>query len=286
VTTVGIVPRIQNPRLSNPDADRLAREMCAWLSARGTGCLVEAEAGLADLPAASGCDLAARSDLIVVLGGDGTLIHAAGLCAGREVPILGVNLGTLGFLTEIPKDRALPMLEKALAGELAASRRLMLHAEVRRTGEVILEGSVLNDIVISKNALSRLAKLEVRIDTREAAVYEADGLIVASPTGSTAYSLSAAGPIVYPTLEAILLTPICPHALTQRPVVLPADLPVRVRLASPGEMFVTLDGAKGCPLDPGDDVLIRKAAHRTVLLRNPELDPFAILRQKLRWGAR
>jgi NAD+ kinase len=286
VTTVGIVPRIQNPRLTNPDAQKLAREICAWLSARGTGCLVEAESGIDAVPTAAGCDLAARCDFIVVLGGDGTLIHAAGLCAGREVPILGVNLGTLGFLTEIPRDRALPMLEKALAGELSASRRLMLHAEVRRGTNVVLEGSVLNDVVISKNALSRLARLQVNIDSREAAIYEADGLIVATPTGSTAYSLSAGGPIVYPTLEAILLTPICPHALTQRPVVLPADLPVRVKLTSPGEMFVTLDGAKGCPLDQGDEVLVRKAAHRTILLRNPDLDPFAILRQKLRWGAR
>jgi NAD+ kinase len=286
MTTVGIVPRIANPRLTNPDAAQLAREIHGWLSARGIGCLVEGESGIEGVPTASGCDLAARSDLIVVLGGDGTLIHAAGLCAGREVPILGVNLGTLGFLTEVPKDRALTMLEKALAGELSASRRLMLHAEVRRGSEVILEGSVLNDVVISKNALSRLARLEVRIDTREAAVYESDGFIVASPTGSTAYSLSAGGPILYPTLEALLLTPICPHALTQRPVVIPADLPVRAKLTSPGEMFVTLDGAKGCPLDPGDEVFVRKAPHRTLLLRNPELDPFAILRQKLRWGAR
>jgi NAD+ kinase len=286
VTTVGIVPRIQNPRLTNPDAQKLAREICAWLSARGTGCLVEAESGIDAVPTAAGCDLAARSDLLVVLGGDGTLIHAAGLCGEREVPILGVNLGTLGFLTEIPRDHALPMLEKALAGELSASRRLMLHAQVRRGTDVVLEGSILNDVVVSKNALSRLARLEVRIDSSEAATYEADGLIVATPTGSTAYSLSAGGPIVYPTLEAILLTPICPHALTQRPVVLPADVPVRVRLTSAGEMFVTLDGAKGCPLEQGDEVFIRRAAHRTLLLRNPDLDPFAILRQKLRWGAR
>jgi NAD+ kinase len=286
VPTVGIVPRIQNPRLTNPDSERIARELCAWLSARGTGCLVEAESGIQGVPTAAGCDLAALSDLLVVLGGDGTLIHAAGLCGGREVPILGVNMGTLGFLTEIPRDLVIPMLEKALAGELLASRRLMLHAQVHRGSNIALEGSVLNDVVISKNALSRLARMEVRIDTREAAVYEADGLIVATPTGSTAYSLSAGGPIVYPTLEAILLTPICPHALTQRPVVLPADLPVRVRLASPGEMFVTLDGATGCPLDLGDEVVIRRAPHRTILLRNPDLDPFAILRQKLRWGAR
>src|SRR5438874_3381638 len=250
--TVGIVPRLHSEH-----AAHLAREMAARLAERGVQAVVEAEATVPGVPGAPGRDLAALSDLIVVLGGDGTLIHAAGLCAGREVPILGVNLGTLGFLTEIPKDVALAMLEKALAGELSASRRLMLHAEVKHGAQVILEGYTLNDVVISKNALSRLARMEVRIDASEAAVYEADGLIVATPTGSTAYSLSAGGPIVYPTLEAILLTPICPHALTQRPVVLPADLPVRVRLASPGEMFVTLDGAKGCPLDQGDEVFIR-----------------------------
>jgi NAD+ kinase len=162
----------------------------------------------------------------------------------------------------------------------------MLSAEVRRKGEVLLAGSVLNDVVIAKNALSRLARLEVCVDASEAATYEADGLIIATPTGSTAYSLSAAGPIVYPTLESILLTPICPHTLTQRPVVVPSDLPVKVRLASAGEMFVTLDGARGGPLEQGDDVHVRTASHRTVLLKNPDLDPFAILRQKLRWGAR
>jgi NAD+ kinase len=178
------------------------------------------------------------------------------------------------------------MLEKALAGELQSSLRLMLSAQVRREHEVLLEGNVLNDVVVSKNALSRLARLEVRVDAREAAAYEADGLIVATPTGSTAYSLSAGGPIVYPTVETILLTPICPHALTQRPLVLPCDLPVKVRLATHGEMFVTLDGAKGRPLQFGDEVWIRKAPCRTLLLKNPELDPFAILSQKLRWGAR
>src|SRR5207253_3461331 len=151
---------------------------------------------------------------------------------------------------------------------------------------IALEGYTLNDVVISKNALSRLARLEISVDSREAAVYEADGLIVATPTGSTAYSLSAGGPIVYPTLEAILLTPICPHALTQRPVVVPADLPITVRLMSPSVMFVTLDGARGRRLEPGDEVHVRTASRRAVLLKNPELDPFAILREKLRWGAR
>ena len=279
--TVGIIPRLQNE-----PAASLAREMVARLAQRRIDALVEAEAGIAGVPSAPGCDIATKADLLVVLGGDGTLIHAAGLCAGREVPILGVNLGKLGFLTEFPRDHAFEALDAALAGKLQASRRLMLSAEVRRSGEGLLSGAVLNDVVVSKNALSRLARLEVCVDKSEAATYEADGFIVATPTGSTAYSLSADGPIVYPTLEAILLTPICPHTLTQRPVVVPADLPIKVRLASPGEMFVTLDGARGRPLEAGDEVLIRKAAHRTVLLKNPELDPFAILRQKLSWGAR
>jgi NAD+ kinase len=197
-----------------------------------------------------------------------------------------VNLGTLGFLTEVPRDRAFPLLEKALQGELPMSRRLMLDVEVRLRAQVRLTGSVLNDAVVSKNALSRLAKLEVTIDARPATTYEADGLIVATPTGSTAYSLSAAGPIVIPTLDAVLLTPICPHALSQRPVVLPPSSVVQVRVASPGEMFVTLDGTLGRPLELGEEVWIQQAKHRTIILRNPELDHFTILREKLGWGTR
>ncbi|MFL5311735.1 MAG: NAD(+)/NADH kinase [Myxococcales bacterium] len=278
---VGIVPRLHSEA-----AAQLAREMVVRLTARGVKALVEIEAAVSGTSSAPGRELAASAELIVVLGGDGTLIHAAGLCAGREVPILGVNMGTLGFLTEFPRDRVWDALEAALAGKLHASRRLMLSADVRRGGQVLLSGAVLNDVVVSRDALSRLAQLEVSVDGSEAATYEADGLIVATPTGSTAYSLSAGGPIVYPTLDAILLTPICPHALTQRPVVLPADLPIRVRLASRGEMFVTLDGSLGRHLQAGDEVEIRTAAHRTALLKNPDLDPFAILRQKLRWGAR
>jgi NAD+ kinase len=281
VATVGLIPR-----LAREAAAELAREMARWLEARGHTALVEEEAGVTGVPSAPGREIAGRADLLVVLGGDGTLIHAAGLCNHREVPILGVNMGTLGFLTEIPRERAFPMLEKALEGGLPVSRRLMLHVQVRHGDEVLLQGSVLNDAVISKNALSRLATLEVRIDSRPATTYEADGLIVATPTGSTAYSLSAAGPIVVPTLDAVLLTPICPHALTQRPVVLPPSSVVEVRLSSPSEMFVTLDGTHGRPLEIGQEVLVQPAKQRTLILRNPELDHFTILRQKLRWGTR
>jgi len=281
VATVGLIPR-----LASEAAAELAREMVHWLAGHGHQALVEAEAAVAGVPSAPGKDIAARADLLVVLGGDGTLIHAASLCNRCEVPILGVNLGTLGFLTEVPRDRAIPMLEKALRGELPMSRRLMLDVEVRLRAQVRLTGSVLNDAVVSKNALSRLAKLEVTIDARPATTYEADGLIVATPTGSTAYSLSAAGPIVIPTLDAVLLTPICPHALSQRPVVLPPSSVVQVRVASPGEMFVTLDGTLGRPLELGEEVWIQQAKHRTLILRNPELDHFTILREKLGWGTR
>lgn len=278
---VGIVPRLH----SEPAA-QLAREMVVRLAERGVQAVVEAEAAVSGAPGAPGRQLGATADLIVVLGGDGTLIHAAGLCNQREVPILGVNMGALGFLTEAPHERAFALLEKALAGELPVSRRLMLSVEVRRGGESLLSGAVLNDAVVSKNALSRLAALEVWVDGRPATTYEADGLIIATPTGSTAYSLSAAGPIVLPTLDAILLTPICPHALTQRPVMLPPSSQVRVRLASPGEMFVTLDGARGRELSLGEEVRVQQAPQRTLILRNPELDHFTILREKLRWGAR
>jgi NAD+ kinase len=281
VKTVGLIPR-----LAKEEAAQLARELVRWLEARGCKALVEEEAGVTGVPVAPGCDIAAKADLLVVLGGDGTLIHAAGLCGQREVPILGVNMGTLGFLTEVPRERAFPLLEKAIAGELEASRRLMLSVEVRRGAKILLAGAVLNDAVISKNALSRLATLEVHVDGSLATTYEADGLIVATPTGSTAYSLSAAGPIVLETLDAILMTPICPHTLTQRPLVLPETSQVRVRLASPAEMFVTLDGSRGRPLELGDEVLLKSAPHRTLILRNPEVDRFAILRQKLSWGAR
>lgn len=280
--TVGIVPRI-----ASEPAAALAREIEGRLRAdRAMAVFVEEEAAVAGLPALPGCELAQKADLLIALGGDGTLIHAAGLCGGREVPILGVNLGTLGFLTEVPRERAFELLELALQGALPVSRRMMLSVQVRRHGEVLLEGTVLNDAVISKNALSRLARLEVFVDGKEASVYEADGLILATPTGSTAYSLSAAGPIVYPTLDTILLTPICPHSLTQRPLVLPPAMPIRVRLASPGEMYVTLDGSRGRPLELGEEVWVSAAPHRALLLGNPDVDPFMVLREKLRWGAR
>ena len=279
--TVGIIPRI-----GKDDAASVCRELVAWLQGRGISALVEAQPGVLGCPTAAGTDVAARADLLVVLGGDGTLLHAARLCAGREVPILGINMGTLGFLTEVTRDHAIPFLERALKGELEVSRRLMLSVLVKSGERTVLADSALNDVVISRAAQSRMARLDVEIDGRAAANYDADGLILATPTGSTAYSLAAGGPIVYPTLDAMVVTPICPHALTQRPVVLPGSATVNVRVHSPSEMYLTVDGNEGRHLEDGEQILIRAAPHKTLILRNPEVEPFGIWRDKLRWGAR
>ena len=281
MTIVGLIPKIETPQ-----AATLTRTICQWLQERGHEPLVEAQAGVRGCPTAPGVDVAARADLLVVLGGDGTLLHAARLCAGREVPILGVNLGTLGFLTEVPRERIYPLLEKALAGELRSTRRLMLTAQVLSGDRTVLEDVALNDVVFSRQAQSVIARMEVRIDGSVAANYDADGLIIATPTGSTAYSLAAAGPIVYPTLEAILLTPICPHALTQRPVVLPASASISLRLRNSTEMYLTIDGNPGRALELGEEIVVRAAPQRTIILRNPEVEPFGLWRDKLRWGAR
>jgi NAD+ kinase len=285
MTCVGIIPKIETPQAAS-----LTRAIAQWLQERGHEALVEAGVGVDGLPSAPGEVIGAKAELLVVLGGDGTLLHAAGLTGAREVPILGVNLGTLGFLTEVPREKAFELLAHALEHKLEPSRRMMLSVEVRAGSsphaEQLYARAGLNDVSITKGALARLARLEVEIDGRHAALYEADGLIVATPTGSTAYSLSAGGPIVYPTVETLLLTPICPHSLTQRPLVLPASASIEVTLVSEGELFVAVDGMKGPELRPGQQVRIRCAPHRTLILRNPEVDPFDILRAKLRWGAR
>ncbi len=273
------------PKLGNAQAVALCRLLAIELQRQGHCPLIEEGTGLPDLPNARGLELGQRADLFVVLGGDGTLLHAAGLCAGREVPILGVNLGTLGYLTEAPRERAAEMVARALSGELPVSRRSMLALEVRRGDQVVQKGFALNDAVISKGDLARLTRLTASVGGRLAAEYEADGLIVATPTGSTAYSLSAGGPIVYPTLEAVLLTPICPHSLTQRPLVLPASMPIEIFLAGDAEMFLSVDGTRGCELRRGDVVRATLAPHRTLLVGNPDVDPFSILRAKLHWGA-
>ena len=238
-------------------------------------------------PAEPEHQLAARADLVIVLGGDGTFIHAARLAAGRPVPILGINLGSLGFMTEISSRETFVALDEVLAGRFTSESRMKLACRLVRADQVIFQDEVLNDVVINKGALARIGDHEMLVGGQYVTTFKADGVIVATPTGSTAYSLSAGGPIVHPTVDAIILTPICPHALTQRPIVVPGIQSVSVVLKGDAEEFyLTLDGQAGLALQSGDRLEVKRSQNRVVLVRNPRLDYFGMLRQKLRWGER
>jgi NAD+ kinase len=232
--------------------------------------------------------IARAADLVLVLGGDGTLIHAASLLEGRPAPILGVNMGSLGFLTEVPQGELYTALDHVLAGKATLSERMKLRVHLHRSGhpEPELDSEVLNDAVIAKSALSRMAELDTRCSGNQVALYKADGIIVATPTGSTAYSLAANGPILYPTMRAVIISPICPHTLTQRPLVIPDDESIDIVLVNDTEVYLTLDGQKGVPLKRGDRVQVKQSHNRVLLVRNPRIDFFGILRTKLKWGER
>ncbi|MBW1645933.1 MAG: NAD(+)/NADH kinase [Deltaproteobacteria bacterium] len=234
-------------------------------------------------------DIPRLADIIVVLGGDGTLLSIARLINDRDVPILGVNLGGLGFLTAITLDELYAVMEDILARRYEVSRRMMLTARVYRQQELITSYNVLNDVVINKGALARIIELETTIDHRYLTTFKADGLIISTPTGSTGYSLSAGGPVVYPTLDSIVLAPICPHTLTNRPLLLPPDVTVETVLTSEGgDVFLTLDGQVGFSLQQNDLVTITRATHdiNIKLIKSPTKDYFEVLRTKLKWGER
>jgi len=229
------------------------------------------------------------ADLVVVLGGDGTLIHAARILGARAVPILGINMGSLGFMTEVPQSELYPALELVLAGKATVSSRMKLRVHLHRGGSDAapeLDGEVLNDAVIAKGALSPMSELDASFGGSYVTTYKADGVIIATPTGSTAYSLGANGPIVYPTMQGVIVTPICPHTLTQRPIVVPDDQVINVVLLNRASVYLSLDGQTGVPLSRGDRVQVKQSSNRVLLVRNPQLDFFGILRAKLRWGER
>ena len=280
---IGIVPR-----KGHAAAVEVARELCAWLRARGREVVVEDDVG-ADVgaPRVDERALAEFADLVVVLGGDGTPLHAAKVVGRRPTPLFGVNLGSLGFMTEIPQAELYDNLAEVLEGRYAVEARLKLDVSLLRGGKAVLEEQVLNDVVLSKGAVARIGDFEASIDGTFVTRYKADGVIVATPTGSTAYSLAANGPIVYPTLDAMVVNPICPHTLTQRPIVVPPDRAITLELASDfGDIFLTLDGRGGVPLHRGDRVRVVRSEDRMFLVKNPRLDYFSILRAKLRWGER
>ncbi|HET7216570.1 MAG TPA: NAD(+)/NADH kinase [Vicinamibacterales bacterium] len=270
-------------------------ELAGWLEARRVVPVFETEtAALVGLPpgrpTSSSDDLPHACDLVVVLGGDGTLIGTAGRIAqaGTNVPILGVNFGSLGFLTEITLPELYESLESVLDGDAEIDERMMLRARTVRTGAVLGERFVVNDVVITKAALSRIIDLSVSVGEQLVMQVRADGLIVATPTGSSAYNLAAGGPIVHPAVDAMLLTPIAPHMLTNRPVVLPASSAVRVAPIMNGneEVFATFDGQWGYPLEADDIIEIGRADRVLRLVRASKRNYWDVLRQKLKWGAR
>ena len=276
-------------------SEHLAR-LGAWLQARGIEAVYASETAALAGASASGARTATREalpcevDLIIVLGGDGTLIAMAARIAqsGRDIPILGVNFGSLGFLTEIRVDELTPSLERVLAGTATFDERAMLAASAHRaTGEIDAR-IVLNDVVFTKGALSRMIELSVWVNGGFVTRVKADGLIIASATGSTAYNLAAGGPIVHPLVDALVLTPIAPHTLTNRPVIIPGRAEVEVRMQTEGaaeEVFVTYDGQSGYPVHQGDVVRVRKS-DRLLRLVTPARSYFEVLREKLKWGER
>lgn len=272
-------------KVSNPDAIALADRIADWVSERGGTVFTDEVLALMVKSAVATrlSDLPGRIDIMIVLGGDGTMIHAARLINGRKVPILGVNLGSLGFLTAITVAEVFPLLEKIMRGEFTVEERMLLHVEHTRYDKVLCSHRVLNDAVI-KGQNARLLRLETRINKEYVNTYRADGLIIATPTGSTAYSLSANGPILYPTIHSIIVAPICPFNLTNRPVVIPDWMTVDITV-SPEQHGVELilDGQVDMPLESGDVVKIKRAEESAYLVKYQGKSYFDILRERLMW---
>ena len=271
-----------------PEARKASRKLAAWLEARGKKVFIDSETASAiNARGYEPDEIPALVEMIIVLGGDGTLLSAARLVADShtDVPIFGVNLGSLGFMAEVSLDELYGNLEKAIAGKLGTEDRIMLTASVVRGEKRIAQYRVLNDAVINKGALARMMELRVSVNDGHLTTLRADGLIVATPTGSTAYSLSAGGPIIHPTIHCFVLTPICPHTLSNRPIALPDTVVVTVCLTSPSEdVSLTLDGQIGFPLEPNDVVAIKKSRFRMKLIKHPTKSYYEILRTKLKWG--
>jgi len=277
---------------SKPNAARavkLVPELLRWLADRGIEARFDTETaryagmlmGLDRQHVPEGCDLA------IVLGGDGTLLSAARAVGNRSIPLLAVNLGGLGFLTSITTDDFFAELERALSGVADITRRKMLGVSLIREGIQVAEYQALNDVVIAKSSIARIVDLEMWTGDTFICAYKADGLIISTPTGSTAYSLSAGGPIMFPTVDALCLTPICPHTLTNRPVIVPSDMGVRViNKAAEEEAYLTVDGQIGSPLEAGDTVECFTANFDVLLITPPHMTFFDVLRQKLKWGER
>jgi NAD+ kinase len=280
--TVGIAAKI-----TAPEALEYATNIASDLRARGLDvCFDDETAAAVDDRGAcwSKTSLGAHTDLLITFGGDGTLLSVA-RHAPANVPIIGVNMGTLGFLTEIRVEDFPSVLERVLAGDFQSEERVALEVTVHGPNDEEGVYRVLNDIAINKSALARIIEMHVRVGGKFVSTFRADGLIVATPTGSTAYNLSAGGPIIYPTMGAVVVTPICPHMLTNRPLVLPDDLTIEIRIVSSNqEVYLTMDGQEGLPLSEHEKVSVRKSPQTVQLIQSPEKNYFDVLRTKLKWG--
>jgi NAD+ kinase len=287
---IGIIAK-QN----KPETMTITRNLVEWLRPKKIEVYIEEEMERLLHPPLSGPNWSSNRrenipklvDMITVLGGDGTLLSVARLVGNHEVPILGVNLGGLGFLTEIHLDELYRVLERVIQGDFKTDERVVLNTGVVRKGKRLVEFTVLNDAVINKGALARIIDIETTINGEYLTTFKSDGLIVSTPTGSTAYNLSAGGPIVYPSLHTIIITPICPHTLTNRPIMIPDDVEIRALLKSrQQEVILTLDGQQGFPLEFEDVVEVKKADSRILLIKSPYRHYFEVLREKLKWGGR
>jgi NAD+ kinase len=281
--SIGIISR---PRRS--DLAVVVPPLLKWLAARGIQTFIDEETANC-LPDGSKGETRQRvadaSQLLIVLGGDGTLLAAARLAAPRGIPVLPINMGSLGFLTNFTLAELHPALDDTLEGRFSLSERVLISVELERAGRVIDAQRVLNEVVINKGALARMIELELIIDGGFVCRYRADGLIVSTPTGSTAYSLSAGGPIVHPAVESFVITPICPHMLSDRPLVIPDSCAIEMKLSGNTEsVFLTLDGQRGIPLQPTDTVRASRAKELLKLIQPPKKSYFEILRNKLKWG--
>lgn len=269
-----------------PHAPETARDVVAWLEAEGIGALAEPECGeLLGVPTTSKADMFRRADAILILGGDGTFLATARHAAEREVPIVGVNLGSLGFLTEIAREDLRATLLASLAGEVAVDRRRMIRAQVHRSDGGTETYQALNDAVLSRGALGRTVDIEAHIDGDFLASFKADGVILSTPTGSTAYSLSAGGPLVHPSVRVLVIAPICPHTLSVRPLVI--DDGARLEFRQPSsrdQLLLTLDGQETITLGHDDAIEVTRSPNVACLVRAPELSFYDLLRTKLGWA--
>jgi len=282
IRTVGLVAKYEEPK-----AAEMVGWLVPWLKEKKTRVLVEAGLFKDGAKPCSKKEMVKRADLIVVLGGDGTLLSVARLVERPKVPILGVNLGGLGFMTEVAVDELESVLERTLAGDFSVERRMTLEVRVEGKRAKPKKFRVLNDAVIAKGARSRIIDLEAYVGKEYLCTYRADGLIISTPTGSTAYSLAAGGPILYPSLGAIVLSPICPHTLTNRPIVVSSKSTIRVVVRSGGNtVFLSPDGQQGVVLKDGDIVEARDYGVPVSLVKAPSRGYFEILRDKLKWGER